>query len=1198
MFVTRSRTGDRKEKNLPARKKAGKKTGLSELAGKIQARKGPLRLTGLRGASGARLAAELIRSQPDLPALILAPSAKRCDALMEDLRSCLGSELAQDRLFAFPRHDTLPYDRFSPQPFLITARVNVLHRWLEYGSGNGEGTGPAPIVVTDWTALSNRVPSRKTFARNTHRVEVGQTLDRERWLQDIHRAGYQAMPLVEEKGEVAIRGGIVDFFPPHSEHPLRIEFFGDEVDSIREFDPASQRSLAKREQATVIPAREIALHRSEVVAAEERLQALAETGGADSEEVSALMDGLLRGDLPPGIEAVGPALLPGMEDVLDYLPPRSLIILDDPDAGLDRLSRYDEEAQASHVAALDSGRVVCPPEELLSSPEAIDSAVMDRHAISLERIDVRDAENPTPPLPIPTESHDDLRRELNASRTHDHALSPLADRLADWVLRDWQVNITVSVLSAAERLRDLLDQYGLESSILTDQRPAWAWARPGRIEIRVTPLSEGFSLPIEKLVVITEEEIFGPRKRKRSSRGWKDGSALEGLSQLQPGDHLVHRQHGIGLYRGLQVLRTGRDENELLCIEYAGADKLFLPVHRLALVQRYGAFEGVAPKLDRLGGESWEKARDRVKKSLRNMAGELLAMQAARELAEGHAFSPRDAFFEEFEGAFPYEETPDQAAAIEDVLADMQKSRPMDRIVCGDVGYGKTEVAIRAALRAALDGKQVAVLTPTTILCEQHFKTFQQRFAGYPIRVEMLSRFRTAAEAREVQDGLALGTVDVVVATHRILNKNTRFRDLGLLVVDEEQRFGVTHKERIKKLRRTVDVLTLTATPIPRTLQMALSGMRDLSVIDTPPVDRLSVRTQVCLSSESLIREAILREVRRGGQVFFLHNRVTSIQSMAEMLAEVVPEVRVIVAHGQMKERDLENRMHAFLKGEAEVLLCSTIIESGLDIPRANTIIINRADALGLAQLYQLRGRVGRSSRRAYAYMLVPAPLGRLREDAQRRLEAIQDLTELGSGFKLANMDLEIRGAGDLLGSEQSGNLRTVGYETYMEMLQETIDELRGQVHDEFLDPEILLPIIARLPDEYVPEVNQRLVLYKRLSSAQDENEIQGIRDELLDRYGSLPVEAEDLLEVIRLKVLARRLGVESITLKRNELVFQVAAASRIDIGRLVGLVSRKKSGLRVTPDQRIHAALPKPTPAPRALLETAREALQSVAKA
>ena len=1143
------------------------------------------------------MATELIRAHPNQATLILAPSAKRCDALLEDLQATLGSEIANERLCAFPRHDTLPYDRFSPQPFLITARTHVLYRWLECSSQEGNPSLPAPIVVADWTALSNRVPSRKTFERHVHALRIGQTLNRESWLKEIHEAGYQRMPLVEEKGEVAVRGGIVDFFPPHSHHPLRVEFFGDEIDSIREFDPASQRSLKKRDQATLIPAREILLGRSQVVESEGSLRELAQTCQADPEETTSLIDSLLRGDLPPGIEALTPILCPNMEDVLDYLPPEALVILDDPSAGMDRLDRYHDEAQASHAAALASRRLICPPDQLLATPDAIESALTQRRSLSLERIDVLDAEDATEPIPILTKNHDELRRALNAARTHEQALAPLADQLADWILNEWRINITVTVLSAAERLRDLLDQYGIEANTVTDQRPSWNWARPGKVEIRVTPMAEGFSLPMQKLAVITEEEIFGQRKKKRSRRGWKDGTALEGLSQLQPGDHLVHREHGIGLYRGLQLVQAGREDNELLCIEYAGEDKLFLPVHRLALVQRYGAFEGIAPKLDRLGGESWERARDRVKKSLRNMAGELLAMHAARELAEGYAFSPRDAYFEEFEGAFPFEETPDQAAAIEDVLADMQNQRPMDRIVCGDVGYGKTEVAIRAALRAALDGKQVAILTPTTILCEQHYNTFKQRFAGYPINVEMLSRFRTPGEARDVMEGLTTGSVDVVIATHRLLNKNTRFRDLGLLVVDEEQRFGVTHKERIKKFRRTVDVLTLTATPIPRTLQMALSGMRDLSVIDTAPADRLSIRTQVCLSSPSLIREAILREVRRGGQVFFLHNRVASIHSMAEMLAEVVPEVRVIVAHGQMKERDLENRMHAFLKGEAEVLLCSTIIESGLDIPRANTIIINRADALGLAQLYQLRGRVGRSSQRAYAYLLVPAPLGRLRHDAQRRLEAIQDLTELGSGFKLANMDLEIRGAGDLLGSEQSGNLRTVGYETYMEMLQETIDELRGEVHEEFIDPEILLPIVARLPDDYVSDVNQRLVIYKRLSSAKDENEIQLIRDELLDRYGVLPPDADNLIQVIRLKVMARQMGVESITVKRNQLVFQVAAASRIDVSRLVGLVSRKKSKLRVTPDQKIHSVLPKADLTPQELVEAAREALKLVSK-
>ena len=704
--------------------------------------------------------------------------------------------------------------------------------------------------------------------------------------------------------------------------------------------------------------------------------------------------------------------------------------------------------------------------------------------------------------------------------------------------------------------------------------------------------------PDQALAVVTDEEVFGVRQKRRTRTGWREGQALEGIAQLSPGDFLVHHDHGIGVYRGLVELAAGGQQSELLAIEYLGGDKLFLPVDRLSRVQRYGAADGVKPRIDRLGGDTWEKTRAKVKASLRNMAGELLAMHAARELAPGFAFAGRDTALAEFEAGFGYEETPDQAAAIEEVIADMEQPRPMDRLVCGDVGYGKTEVALRAAFRAAADGKQVVVLTPTTVLCQQHFENFEKRFEDHPIRVEMLSRFCTPKESRETLAGLADGRVDIVIATHRILARNVQFKDLGLLVVDEEQRFGVAHKERIKKLKKTVDVLTLTATPIPRTLQMAFTGIRDLSVIETPPVDRLAIRTQVCKFDEGLIREAILREVRRGGQAFFLHNRVQTIAAMKETLERIVPEVRIMIAHGQMKERELEDRIHAFMRGEADVLLCTTIIESGIDMPNVNTILVNRADALGLAQLYQIRGRVGRSKRRAYAYLLVPMAPGTLSGDAQKRLEAIQDLSELGAGFRLASLDLEIRGAGDLLGAEQSGNLRSVGYETYMEMLEETIDELRGTAHEEWLDPEIKLPVVGRLPDHYVSDVSQRLVLYKRLSSARDENEVALIRDELLDRFGRMPAEAENLLEVIRLKIQARRLGVARVETSRGELVFQVASQSRIDPDRLVAMLSHARSGLRVTPDQKLVAKAPGPEGGADALFDATRTLMKQLGAA
>ncbi len=1164
---------------------------LRELADRVMARAGPVRLTGLRGGTRALMAAELIRAHAGRPVLLLSAGAKSGDRLLEDLRSLLGERDESARLRRFPRHDTLPYDRFSPQPFVVTQRMDVLHRWLR--DAEQSESEAASIVVSDWSALALRVPSRDALRARTIEIAVAQTIDRDELVSTLIGIGYSRMPLVEEPGEIAVRGGIVDFFPPHRRQPVRVELFGDEVDSIRDFDPASQRSQAKLNHTVAPPPRELLFDRSLVIERGDALRQLADEQGIDGGVVAALIDSLLRGHVPPGAEALAPYLQPAQERALDFVPEDTLVILDDPEGGRARLTHYYDEAVEGQAAALEGGRPSAPASELLVRPEDIDDELRRRRAVALERIDILDGRDGGERIAVTTADHVELGRRLAESRTHEHALSPLADELADWLLEHWRVVITVASLSAAERLKDLLSQYGIQSSTIGDPRPVWRWSLPGRLEIRIAPLSEGFSLPLARLAVVTEEEIFGKRERRRQRSGWREGAAVEGLGQLAPGDHLVHAEHGIGIYRGLMALVAGGLESELLCIEYSGGDKFFLPVHRLDRVQRYGAFEGAAPRLDRLGGETWQRAKKKVKKSLRNMAKELLALHATRALAEGFAFSARDGYFEEFEGAFEYEETPDQSAAIDEVLADMQKPKPMDRLVCGDVGYGKTEVAIRAAFRAAMDGKQVAILVPTTVLCQQHFETFERRFAGYPIKVEMLSRFRGPKESREVLEGLASGRVDIVVATHRILHKNVQFRDLGLLVVDEEQRFGVAHKERIKRLRKTVDVVTLTATPIPRTLQMAFTGLRDLSVIDTPPADRLAVRTQICRMSESLVREAILREVRRGGQIFFLHNRVVTIGSVAEMLERVVPEVRVIIAHGQMKERALEDRMHAFLRGEGDVLLCTTIIESGLDIPRANTILINRADTLGLAQLYQLRGRVGRSNHRAYAYLLLPAGLGELAGDAQRRLEAIQDLSELGSGFRLASMDLEIRGAGDLLGSEQSGNLRSVGYETYMEMLEQTIEELRGNVHEQLIDPEIRLPVAARLPDDYVPEVSQRLVLYKRLSSARDGDELALIRDELLDRYGALPGEAENLLQVIRLKILARRLGIVTVELMRGEIVLGVAESSQIEPQRLMEILSQT-AGMRVTPDHKIYG--PAPAGGAPALFEAARAMLKRLA--
>ena len=1151
----------------------------------------PTRLTGLRGEANRVAASHLIRAHGDRPVLYVTAHSRAADAAALALRGLLGEREDATRIRAFPRHDTLPFDRFSPQPFLVSQRMEILHR-LDQSLLGGDEAGP--IIIAPRSALALRVPSRQRLRASTERISIAESLDRDVLVAKLVNRGYQRMALVEEPGEVAVRGDIVDIFPPQLSKPIRIELWGDEVDSIRSFDPASQRSQTKCSTVLLPPPRELLFDREDIIERSESIRESAQEQGIATSEIDKLIDALLRGHLPAGTESLAPLIQPDHETFFDYLPDDTLVIVEEPEEGVRRLEKIFGEI-ASNLASAVGERLTVPIEALLLTTNEVSTALEANAAIRIERLDIELSAEETGRHRLETQTQDELRRALATSRSHEHALAPLVDRCRDWLSDRWRVVIACASLSSAERLRSLLGEYDLDGQLATDPRPVWHWSLPGRLELRVVDLSEGFVWPGQALAVVTDEEIFGIRERRKSRTGWREGQRLDSIAQLAPGDFLVHADHGIGIYRGLMELTAGGISSELLAIEYLGADKLFLPVDRLSRVQRYGAADGVKPRIDKLGGETWKNTKGKVKKSLRNMAGELLSLHAARELAPGFSFSERDAALEEFEAGFAYEETPDQMAAIDDVFADMALSKPMDRLVCGDVGYGKTEVAIRAALRAALDGKQVVILTPTTVLCQQHFENFQERFKDQPIRIDMLSRFCTPKESRATLEGLATGRVDIVIATHRILQKNVQWNDLGLLIVDEEQRFGVVHKERIKKLKKTVDVLTLTATPIPRTLQMAFTGIRDLSVIETPPVDRLAIRTQVCRFDEGLIREAILREIRRGGQVFFLHNRVRTIDAMSEMLGRIVPEVRIMVAHGQMKERQLEDRIHGFLRREADVLLCTTIIESGIDMPNVNTILVNRADAFGLAQLYQLRGRVGRSSRRAYAYLLVPTELGSLSGDAQKRLEAIQDLSELGAGFRLANLDLEIRGAGDLLGSEQSGNLRSVGYETYMEMLEETIEELSGQVHEEWIDPEIKLPVVGRLPEDYVPDVSQRLVLYKRLSSARDENEVALIRDELLDRFGRLPAEAENLLEVIRLKIGARRLGIVRIEISRGEIVLQVAPTSQIDPDRLIQLLSHARSGLRVTPEQRLIAKAPGPEGGAPALFDATRSLLRKL---
>ncbi|MFQ5416922.1 MAG: transcription-repair coupling factor [Myxococcota bacterium] len=1141
--------------------------------------------------------AHLVRVHGERPVLFVAANAKAADALSADLRAALGEPEQGGRVRFFPRHDTHPYERFSPQPFVVAQRMDVLYRWLASPvprDGIAAASEPAPVVVAPWTALAARVPSRDSVRARSVHLEVGQTIDRDALVATLVCGGYTRMPLVEERGELAVRGGILDLFPPQRTNPVRVELLGDEVESIREFDAASQRSQQALVYVVAPPPRELLLDRSLLIDRSAAIRELASAQGVEPRAVDELLNDLLRGHIPPGAEALAPLLQPSLETIFDFLPDDTWIVVDDPEAGRERLARYAADALDNFDVARARGRVVSPPCDLMMNPEDVEARVRVCHPVLLERLDVADSQTNADRIPIQSRDNAELRQALTRSRTGDEALAPLVAQLERWREERRRIVLTCASLSGAERLRTLLSDYGVVARAVHEPRPVWQWSDPGRVEIRAVALSAGFTLPMDDLAVVSEEEIFGPREKRRRTPRWPEGAAVEALSQLASGDFVVHAEHGIGVYRGLVELCLGGVSGEFLRLEYEGGDRLFVPVHRLNLIQRYAGSDGHAPKVEKLGGGGWEKAKLRVRKSLRNMAQELLSVHAARELAPGFAFSPRDRHLEEFEATFPFEETPDQLAAIEDVLADLQRPKPSDRIVCGDVGYGKTEVAVRAAFRAVMDGKQVAVLVPTTVLCQQHEETFARRFEGHGVNIASLSRFRTAADSKAVLAGLASGKIDIVIGTHRLLQKNVRFRDLGLLVVAEEQHFGVAHTERIKGIKKTIDVLTLTATPIPRTLQMAFTGIRDLSVINTAPADRFAIRTQVCRFSDSLVREAILRELRRGGQVFYVNNRVRSIHGIARRLERIVPEASVIIAHGQMREHDLEKRMLQFMRGEADVLLCTTIIESGLDIPRANTILINRADALGLAQLYQLRGRVGRSSQRAYAYLLIPGDEEVLSEDAKRRLEAIQDLTELGSGFRLANMDLEIRGAGNLLGSEQSGPLAAVGYDTYMELLEETMAELRGESRQVEVDPEIRLPVPARLPEAYVAAVSQRLVLYKRLASCRDDAEVERIRDELLDRFGPFPDEAENLLHIIQIKILARRLGIAAVDLAKGEIVLTAGEATNVDPKRLLNLLRQGGGGLRVAPNHKIYAPAPESRD-PVALFGATRRLLENL---
>jgi transcription-repair coupling factor (superfamily II helicase) len=916
--------------------------------------------------------------------------------------------------------------------------------------------------------------------------------------------GYPHVPMVEEHGDASRRGGIVDFFTFGRTHPVRIEFDGDVIASIREFEIASQRSVTKLDRVSVLPTRELKLTQAEL---EERRAEIASRHPKGEAGADLLIEDLAtRRDVEGGHWLAG-LFRDRLGDLFDYFPSGTLVVVDGPKRLLDDLTALESDVRQAYAAELAKGHFHALPEETFVFRDEFLERIAACHQLVLPGpgdSPGRAIGKPAMRVALRTLPSEGFGRNMNLLR----------ESLARHREAGREVRILCESEPHAARLREILDDWELA--------------------VTLGSLGEGFSLVDSSLTLITDHEIWGrPRRRRERSRRFEKGLVASDLQELKQGDYVVHIEHGIGVYQGLERLSLDGRETDCLLIRYAKGDKLFVPVEQLALVQRYSAGEGAVPSVSTIGGTAWQKLKSRVKSRIKMMAEELIQTYSKRKALPGHAFSPDTVWQREMESAFPYDETPDQAKAIEDVKRDMEAPRPMDRLVCGDVGFGKTEVAIRAAFKAVMDGKQVAVLVPTTLLAEQHLETFSERMKGFPVRVEMMSRFRSAAELKVIAKDLAEGKLDIVIGTHRLLSKDVNFKDLGLLVIDEEQRFGVRHKEVFKKLRSQVDVLTLSATPIPRTLHMSLLGSSDMSMINTAPRDRQPVHTEVVLFSSDLITEALLREADRGGQSFFVHNRVETIHEMGIFLHKLVPELRIGIAHGQMQEKLIERVMLDFVHRQHDVLLTTMIIESGLDIPTVNTILINRADAFGLAQLYQLRGRVGRSTRKAHAYLLVP-PDRALTETAQKRLRVIDELTELGSGLQLAMRDLEIRGAGNLLGAEQSGFIVNVGFDLYCRLLDEAVRELNGLPPEDLTDLQLTTDLNAYLPDEYVADRTLKLRLYKRLAEADSPDRIVEIETELRDRFGPLPAEAACLVDLRRLRLLAARLGMSTMILRKG----------------------------------------------------------------
>ncbi|MDF2690550.1 MAG: mfd [Gammaproteobacteria bacterium] len=1062
--------------------------------------------------AGSRLALELAKLEAETPglSLLITPSTQIAEQLAEEIAFFKGNK---QNIIIFPDWETLPYDRFSPHQDIVSSRLSLLNKLGSMKEG---------IILANIRTLLQPLPPQSYIHAHSLILKVGDIFSIEDYRQRLEQAGYNCVSQVMSRGEFAVRGAIFDIFPMGADSPYRIDLLDNEVDSIRLFDPESQRSSEKVSNIHLLPAREFPLS-PEAVA--RFTQAWHEY--FPRSEDSPILYAVTQQKSAPGIEYYLPLFFEKPNNLLDYLPEHSLIINIDntlheaEQMWKDIKDRYEQYRHDPEQPLLAPNKVFTEPSRFFELSKAFAQLAISSQVL-----------NKTGPNRI----------NFNGSILPDLSISPEINRPLAKLSEFTQKTANRSLFCAdSPGRREVLIEHLQRIALAPERVESWQEfiSSSHKIAIAVTPLQDGFIEPNAKLNVITENQIFiqrisQARRRQAQVSEEESGIAIRDLSELNIGDPVVHIEHGIGRYEGLISLNLGDYTGEFLNLSYANADKLYVPISSLHLIRHYRAAENSLAPLNKLGTDKWAKSFDKAAKRVRDVAAELLEIYAKRSTQKGFACKAPDENYQNFIDGFPFEETPDQARAIQAVIHDMCTNRPMDRLLCGDVGFGKTEVAMRAAYLAVQNGKQVAILVPTTLLAQQHFENFSSRFANWPIKVESLSRFRSSSEQSKVVEQLKIGKADIVIGTHRLLNPDIEFKDLGLLIIDEEHRFGVRHKEKLKALRANVDILSMTATPIPRTLNMALAEIRDLSIIATPPAKRLSVKTFVKESNTQLIKEAILREILRGGQVYYLHNNVETIQHCVENLQNALPGVKVTFAHGQMREKELEHIMVDFYHNRYQVLVCTTIIETGIDVPNANTIIIERADKFGLAQLHQLRGRVGRSHHQAYAYLLAP-PIKALNKDAQKRLEAIEAIDELGAGFSLASHDLEIRGAGELLGEEQSGNIEDIGIGLYMELLDRTVKSMKSgkaMSFDEMIKNsgcEVDLRISALLPEDYVPDVHRRLTFYKKINSADSEAKLKDIQIEMIDRFGLLAEPAKHLFACAEIRLMAQSLGIKKI---------------------------------------------------------------------